>query len=165
MQNWKTYSLMQAATWIPNPWCFYEIRFPKAGLDNFGPGGRQWTRQVLIRVAGWNEAELSPRLSLISPKVFCFSPFQSLMEFWILAAVAFGLLSWGRFISGNVVDLIAQILLKKTWTELDDNITESMMNWKTQCLQSSSCPIDTLFSCWHCKAALTQSVLYKVLYK
>ncbi len=44
-----------------------------------------------------------PRLSLVSPKVFG-------MKFWVLAAVASGLLSWGHFISRNITDLIAQIL-------------------------------------------------------
>ncbi len=32
------------------------------------------------------------------------------MEFWFLAAVASGLLSWGHFISSTIIDLIAQIL-------------------------------------------------------
>ncbi len=34
------------------------------------------------------------------------------MEFSFLAAVASGLLSWGIFISSNIIDLIAQILFK-----------------------------------------------------
>ncbi len=34
------------------------------------------------------------------------------MEFWFLAAVASGLLSWGHFISSTIIDLIAQILFK-----------------------------------------------------
>ena len=34
------------------------------------------------------------------------------MEFWFLAAVASGLLSWGHFIYSDIVDLIAQILFK-----------------------------------------------------
>jgi len=49
--------------------------------------------------------ELAPQLSLVSPKVF-FS-ILSLMEFWFLAAVASGLLSWGHFIYSDIVDLIA----------------------------------------------------------
>ncbi len=52
----------------------------------------------------------APRLSLVSPKVF-FS-ILSPMEFWFLAAVASGLLSWGHFISSNIIDLIAQIIFK-----------------------------------------------------
>ncbi len=48
--------------------------------------------------------EMAPRLSLVSPKVF-FSVLSP-MEFWFLAAVASGLLSWGHFISSNIVDLI-----------------------------------------------------------
>ncbi len=35
-----------------------------------------------------------------------------LMEFWFLAVVASGLLSWGNFISSNITKLIAQILFK-----------------------------------------------------
>ncbi len=34
------------------------------------------------------------------------------MEFWFLAAVASGMLSWGHFISSKIIDLIAQILFK-----------------------------------------------------
>ena len=49
--------------------------------------------------------ELAPQLSLVSPKVF-FS-ILSPMEFWFLAAVASGLLSWGHFIYSDIVDLIA----------------------------------------------------------
>ncbi len=48
---------------------------------------------------------------------------------WFLATVAFGLLSLGCFIFGNIVNLIAQTLLEENWTELDDSITESMMKW------------------------------------
>ncbi len=33
----------------------------------------------------------------------------SLMEFWFLAAVASGLLSWGHFISSDIINLISQI--------------------------------------------------------
>ncbi len=68
-----------------------------------------------------------------------FSPFLSLMEFWFLATVAFGLLSWGHLISGNIVSLIAQILFEENWTELDDESTESLnqqwtdFNWKIDC--------------------------------
>ncbi len=59
-------------------------------------------------------------------KVF-FLHFLSPMELWFIAAVAFGLLSWGHF-SGNIVDLIAQTLFEENSTELGDDITESMMN-------------------------------------
>ncbi len=48
--------------------------------------------------------------SLVSPKVF-FSVLSPI-EFWFLAVVASGLLSWGHFISSDIVDLIAQILFK-----------------------------------------------------
>ena len=34
------------------------------------------------------------------------------MEFWFLAAVASGLLSWGHLITSDFADLIAQILFK-----------------------------------------------------
>ncbi len=35
------------------------------------------------------------------------------MVFWFLVAVASGLLSWGHFISSDIIDLIAQILFKR----------------------------------------------------
>ncbi len=53
---------------------------------------------------------MAPRLSLVSPKVF-FSVLSP-MEFWFLAAVASGLLSWGHLISSNIVDLIEQKLFE-----------------------------------------------------
>ncbi len=64
-----------------------------------------------------SNAEMQNRLSLVSPKVF----FSVLLptEFWFLAVVASGLLSWGHFISSDITDLIAQILFK-----LNDDITE-----------------------------------------
>ncbi len=37
------------------------------------------------------------------------------IEFWFLAAVASGLLSWGLFISSNITDLIEQIIFKLNW--------------------------------------------------
>ncbi len=49
-------------------------------------------------------------LSLVSHKVF-FSVLSP-MEFWFLAAVAYGLLSSGHLISSDITDLIAQILFK-----------------------------------------------------
>ncbi len=49
--------------------------------------------ELLGRLA---RGEMAPRLSLVSPKVF-FSVLSP-MEFWFLAAVASGLLSWGHFI-------------------------------------------------------------------
>ncbi len=63
--------------------------------------------ELLVRLA---RGEMAPRLSLVSPKVF-FSVLLP-MEFWFLAAVASGLLSWEHLISSNIVDLIAQILYK-----------------------------------------------------
>ncbi len=37
------------------------------------------------------------------------------MEFWFLAAVASGLLSWGHLISSDIVDLIEQKLFELNW--------------------------------------------------
>ncbi len=68
-----------------------------------------WNK-LLVRLAG---GELAPRLSLVSPKVFFSVLF--LMEFWFLAVVASGLLSWEHFISSDITDLIAQILFKLNW--------------------------------------------------
>ncbi len=88
------------------------------------------------------------------------------MEFWFLAAVASGLLSWGHFISSNIVDLIEQKLLN--WTELDDAITEfnnEMPLTEIECLILSFYIIDTIFPFWYCAVALSQFVLLKALYK
>ncbi len=63
--------------------------------------------ELLCRLA---RGEMAPRLSLVSPKVF-FSVLSP-MEFWFLAAVASGLLSWGHFISSNIVNLIEQKLFE-----------------------------------------------------
>ncbi len=46
---------------------------------------------------------------------FFFRSVTILMEFWFLAVVASGLLSWGNFISSNITELIAQILFKLNW--------------------------------------------------
>ncbi len=43
------------------------------------------------------------------------------MEFWFIAAVASGLLSWGHLISSDIVTWLHRYL---NWTELDDDITE-----------------------------------------
>ncbi len=63
--------------------------------------------------AGWSgRRSWSPTESGFSPGFFSvLSP----MEFGFLAAVASGLLSWGHFISSNIIDLIAQILFKVNW--------------------------------------------------
>ncbi len=79
----------------------------------------------------------------------------SSMEFWFLAAVVSGLLSWGHFISSDIIDLIAQILFK--------------LKWAGRCLLLNSVLnlviyiIDTLF--WYSAVALLQFVLLKALYK
>ncbi len=63
--------------------------------------------------AGWSgRRSWSPTESGFSQGFFSvLSP----MEFGFLAAVASGLLSWGHFISSNIIDLIAQILFKVNW--------------------------------------------------
>ncbi len=63
--------------------------------------------ELLGRLA---RGEMAPRLSLVSPKVF-FSVLSP-MEFWFLAALASGLLSWGHFISSDIVDLIEHKLFE-----------------------------------------------------
>ncbi len=116
--------------------------------------------KLLVRLA---RGELAPRLSLVSPKVF-FS-ILSPMEFWFLAAVASGLLSWGHLISSDIIDLIAQILFKLNWAGQWHHWIQwwTASNWKL-----SVCPFALLthyFPVWYCKAALTQYVLLKALYK
>ncbi len=89
------------------------------------------------------------------------------MQFWFLAAVVSGLLSWGHFISSDIVDLIAQILFKLNWAGWWNHSIQwwTASNWK---LSVYYCPFALLthyFPIWYCKAALTQSVLLKALYK
>ncbi len=81
--------------------------------------GTRWALQSAFAAAGIEllcrlaRGEMAPRLSLVSPKVF-FSVLSP-MEFWFLAAVASGLLSWGHLISSNIVDLIEQKLFELNW--------------------------------------------------
>ncbi len=87
-------------------------QIPVKTLSPRRPSGQDHENQMsplqkLFRLA---RGELPPRLSLVSPKIV-FS-ILSQMEFWFLATVASGLLSWGHLISSDIVDLIAQILLE-----------------------------------------------------
>ncbi len=80
------------------------------GVRCLAQGSHLWVTvgiELLCRLA---RGEMAPRLSLVSPKVF-FSVLSP-MEFWFLAAVASGLLSWGHFIFSNIVDLIEQKLFE-----------------------------------------------------
>ncbi len=84
------------------------------------------------------------------------------MEFWFLAVVASGLLSWGHFISSDITDLIAQILILN-WTELDNDITE--FNNEMPLTQKLAC-FDIMQLLWHnlyCVNLYLQIV--KALYK
>ncbi len=67
--------------------------------------------KLLVRLA---RGELSPPDWAWFLQRF-FSPFCHRWEFWFLAAVASGLLSWGHFISSDIIDFIAQILYKLKW--------------------------------------------------
>ncbi len=57
------------------------------------------------------------------------------MEFWFLAAVASGLLSWGHLISSDIVDLIAQILFKLNWA----GHWHHWIQWWTTCMNLYNC--------------------------
>ncbi len=60
----------------------------------------------------WPEGNWSPTEPGFSQGFFSvLSP----MEFWFLDVVASGLLSWGHFISSDIIDLIAQKLFKLNW--------------------------------------------------
>ncbi len=62
--------------------------------------------ELLVHLA---RAKLAPPTEPGFSQGFLFFLFLSPMELWFLATVAFGLLSWGHFISSNIVGLIAQI--------------------------------------------------------
>ncbi len=112
---------------------------------------------------GWNTLLVRlarGELSLLSPKVF-FSVLSP-MEFWFLPAVASGLLSWGHFISSDIIDLIAPILF--IWTERDDAITKlNNENWTENWVLNLVILQywDTVFQFWHCAVAFLQFVLLK----
>ncbi len=55
---------------------------------------------IFYKLLTMARGELAPRLSLVSPKFFFFF-ILSQREFWFLAAVASGLLSWGHLISSD----------------------------------------------------------------
>ncbi len=134
--------------------------------------GTRWVLCTIWLCCSWNKllvrlarGELAPRLSLVSPRIF-FS-ILPLMEFWFLAAVAYGLLSWRHLFSSDIVDLMAQILFKPNWAGWQHHWIQwwTAFNWK---LSVYYCPFALLthyFPIWYCKAALTQYVLLKALYK
>ncbi len=96
----------------------------------------------------------APQLSLVSPKVF--SPFMS----WNFGSLPLACL---------VVDawLIAQTLLKESWTGWWHHwiINELTLKEKMTLCYYTLALLTNYFPVWNCKAALTQSVLYKALYK
>ncbi len=82
-----------------------------------------------------------------------------------LAAVVSGLVSWGHFISSDIIDLIAQILFKLNWagwciTKLNNEIPE---NWVLNLVILHYW--HTIFLFWYCAVALLQFVLLKALSK
>ncbi len=78
--------------------------------------GTSWAIQSDFAAVGmnccvvWPEEKWPPDWAWFLPRFFSLSP----MEFWFLAAVASGLLSWGHFIS-SFVDLIEQKLFELNW--------------------------------------------------
>ncbi len=76
----------------------------------------QWTTYTLTLLQLEQTTDLSGRRGTGPPTEPGFSQgffsILSPMEFSFLAAVASGLLSWGHFISSDIIDLIAQILFK-----------------------------------------------------
>ncbi len=112
--------------------------------------------QAMLVLSG--QRRTAPRLSLVSPKVF----FLHFCHWWSFGFLP--LLPLACFFGDAW--LIAQTLLEKSWTGWWHHwiINKLTLAGKiTLCY----CPLALLklFSCWHCKAALTQSILYKALYK
>ncbi len=126
----------------------------------------QWTTYTLTLLQLEQTTDSSGRRGTAPPTEPGFSQgffsILSPMEFWFLAAVASGLLSWGHFTCSTIIDLIAQILFK-----LDNAITKfnnemhSADNWVLNpvILHWQNLPILILCS------ALLQFVLLKALYK
>ncbi len=90
----------------------------------------------------------------------------SLMEFWFLAAVASGLLSWEHFFPAILSTWLHRYYLN--WIELDDAITE--LNNEMPLTENVVFNLVILhywhyFLFWYCAVALLQFVLLKALYK
>ncbi len=113
--------------------------------------GTRWALQSDFAAAGIEllcrlaRGEMAPRLSLVSSQGF-FSVLSP-MEFWFLAAVASGLLSWGHLISSNIVDLIEQKLFwtELSWTMPSLNSIMKCLYWKLS-VKSCHFTLLTLFS-------------------
>ncbi len=67
------------------------------------------------RAEGSIVPQQSHRLIASMPHLTVIFSVLSPMEFWFLAAVASGLLSWGHLISSNIIDLIEQKLFELNW--------------------------------------------------
>ncbi len=129
----------------------------------------QWTTYTLTLLQLEQTTDSSGRRGTGPPTEPGFSQgffsILSPMEFWFLAAVASGLLSWGHFISSTIIDLHRYYLI---WTKLDNAITKfnnemhSADNWVLNPVilhYWQNLPILILCS------ALLQFVLLKALYK
>ncbi len=90
----------------------------------------------------WPEGNCPPDWAWFLPRFF-FSVLSP-MEFWFLAVVASGLLSWGHFISSNIMTWLHRYYLN--WTELDNDITE--FNNEMPLTQTFSC-FDIVQLLWH----------------
>ncbi len=70
-------------------------------------------KEILHCFTTIGQDELNKRITATEPGFSQgFFSIMSPMEFWFLAAVASGMLSWGIFISSKIIDLIVQILFK-----------------------------------------------------
>ncbi len=110
------------------------------------------TRQVLCSIWPVLQPRIKPRhAGFIWPEENCpptetgcfqgSTQFLSPMEFWVLVAVAFGLLIWGRL--ADCKDIIGREL---NWMMSTLNHQWTDFNWKNYLLLSS-CIVDKLFSC------------------
>ncbi len=109
----------ESNSWSPN----YRVRTPVRTPSPRQPSGKdhwnQWSPYNLTLLQLEQTTGSSGRRGTAPPTEPGFSQgffsVLSPMEFGFLAAVASGLLSWGHFISSNIIDLIAQILFKLNW--------------------------------------------------
>ncbi len=90
----------------------------------------------------------------------------TLMEFWFLAAVASGLLSWDTSFPAISLTWLHRYYLN--WTDLDDAITKfnnEMPSTENIVFNLVIFHWHTIFLVWYCAVALTQFVWLKALHK
>ncbi len=103
------YTAVNISTCSPNP---YLSRFRTTAQVTYHRSSQIRSAQIISSQIITDQHRSSQISTDHNKSSHIFFSILSPMEFWFLAAVASGLLSWGIFISSDIIDLIAQILFK-----------------------------------------------------